>query len=424
MRYGSVCSGIEAASVAWHPLGWEAAWLAEIEPFPSGLLAHHYPTVPNLHDMRQLPMLIAGGLVEAPDVLVGGTPCQAFSAAGLRNSLEDDRGQLSITYIHTLDAIDERRRATGRRPAIAVWENVPGVLNTHDNAFGCFLAGLAGLDEPLVVKKWPRNGLVVGGRRRVAWAVLDAQYFGVPQRRRRVFVIACDAQSVADSPALCPSKILAIGKSLRRDTPTRGGSRQSTAGAATAGFTPSSFGQYAKGCGALRSNGGDLGGGSECLVTTQYGEIAGSLTARHDSPPCSDRGMSVVCMAHGQANAEIRSDGDPPSLTCNHEVPIIAFEPGIAKREGNTGRFSEEICPTLRSGMGDNQAAVAAAMQVRRLTPEECEILQGFPVGYTNIPWRGKPTSPDGPRYKALGNSMPVPVMGYIGRQIKEALNE
>ena len=259
MRYGSVCSGIEAASVAWHHLGWSAAWLAEIEKFPSQVLAHHYPGIPNLGDMTQVVSYLKSGMLEAPDVFVGGTPCQAFSVAGLRNSLEDDRGQLTLTYIHILDAIDEARRAAGQRPAIALWENVPGVLNTKDNAFGCLLAGLAGLDDPLepAKGKWPGNGLVVGGRRRVAWVTLDAQYFGVPQRRRRVFVLAVDAQSVADSPALCPSKILSIGASLRRDTPTRGGARQ----VAPTGFTPSSFAHYVEGCGALRSQGGDLGGG-------------------------------------------------------------------------------------------------------------------------------------------------------------------
>lgn len=396
MNYISICSGIEAASVAWHQLGWLPLGFSEIEPFPSGALSHHYPLVPNLGDMtryREWPV----DLLADCDIIVGGCPCQAFSVAGLRNSLDDERGNLSLVYTHIINHINAIRSLYGKPPVIVVYENVPGILNTHDNAFGCFLAGLAGLDEPLTIAKWPRNGLVVGGRRRVAWAVLDAQYFGVPQRRRRVFVIACDAQSVADTPALCPSKILAIGQSLRRDTPTRGGSRQIAPRAAAVGFTPSSFGQYAEGCGALRSNGGDLGGGSECLVTTQYGEIAGSLTARHDSSPCADRGMSVVCAPVSPTV----TNGPPFSRTGNERVECEAL-----------------VC------MGDNQAAVAAAMQVRRLTPEECEILQGFPVGYTNIPWRGKPTSPDGPRYKALGNSMAVPCMVYIGSQIKEALNE
>jgi hypothetical protein len=138
MRYGSVCSGIEAATVAWHPLGWEAAWLSEIEPFPSAVLAHHYPNTPNLGDMTLLFERIASGEVEAPDVFCGGTPCQAFSVAGLRNSLDDHRGNLSLTFCEIANAIDSVRIIRGEKPAIIFWENVPGVLNTKDNAFGCF----------------------------------------------------------------------------------------------------------------------------------------------------------------------------------------------------------------------------------------------------------------------------------------------
>jgi DNA (cytosine-5)-methyltransferase 1 len=136
MKYLSVCSGIEAASVAWHPLGWEAAWLSEIEPFPCAVLKHHYPQVPNLGDMTLLPNRIASGEVEAPDVFCGGTPCQAFSVAGLRKSLDDARGNLSLTFCEIADAIDQVRLIQQSHPSIVFWENVPGVLNTKDNAFG------------------------------------------------------------------------------------------------------------------------------------------------------------------------------------------------------------------------------------------------------------------------------------------------
>jgi DNA (cytosine-5)-methyltransferase 1 len=154
MRFGSVCSGIEAASVAWHPLGWKAAWLSEIEPFPSAVLAHHYPDVPNLGDMTLLPERILSGEVEAPDVFCGGTPCQAFSVAGLRNSLDDARGNLSLVFVGIANAIDHVRSVRRDDPAIIFWENVPGVLSTKDNAFGCFLAGLAGEDNPLEPRRW------------------------------------------------------------------------------------------------------------------------------------------------------------------------------------------------------------------------------------------------------------------------------
>lgn len=167
MRFGSVCSGIEAASVAWKPLGWSAAWLSEIEPFPSAVLAHRYPNVPNLGDMTKLPDRIASGEVEAPDVFCGGTPCQAFSVAGNRRSLDDERGNLSLVFCEIANAIDDVRRSNGRAPSIIFWENVPGVLNTKDNAFGCFLAGLAGEDCPI---KPPGGGGEMGKRWCCVWS--------------------------------------------------------------------------------------------------------------------------------------------------------------------------------------------------------------------------------------------------------------
>ncbi|WP_213843808.1 DNA cytosine methyltransferase, partial [Enterobacter hormaechei] len=136
MRYGSVCSGIEAASKAWEPLGWKPAWFSEIEPFPSSVLAHHWPEVTNLGDMTKIADAVRAGDVEAPDVLVGGTPCQAFSIAGLREGLSDDRGQLTLSYVELANAIDTKRRERGEPESIIVWENVPGVLSSKDNAFG------------------------------------------------------------------------------------------------------------------------------------------------------------------------------------------------------------------------------------------------------------------------------------------------
>ncbi len=189
LSFGSVCSGIEAASVAWEPLGWRASWFAEIEPFPSAVLAYHWPQVTNLGDMTKIRERVTSGEVSAPDVLVGGTPCQAFSVAGARKSLSDDRGQLTLEYVRLLNEIDAARYIRGEQPAIAVWENVPGVLNTKDNAFGCLLGALAGEECELQPsgKKWGNAGCVFGPQRAVAWRVLDAQYFGVAQRRRRVF---------------------------------------------------------------------------------------------------------------------------------------------------------------------------------------------------------------------------------------------
>ena len=214
VSFGSVCSGIEAASVAWHPLGWRAAWLAEVAAFPSAVLAHHYPQVPNLGDMKTIARRVLTGEVSAPDVLCGGTPCQAFSVAGLRESLADERGNLTLKFVEIADAIDHVRNRRGEGECIIFWENVPGVLSTKDNAFGCFLGGLAGEDGPLEPPggNWANAGAVYGPRSAIAWRTLDAQYFGVAQRRRRVFVVA-SARKGFD-----PATVLFEFDGVRRDT--------------------------------------------------------------------------------------------------------------------------------------------------------------------------------------------------------------
>ena len=229
LRFGSVCSGIEAASVAFGQLGWRAAWFSEIEPFPCAVLAHHYPDVPNLGDMTTLPARIAAGEVRAPDLLCGGTPCQAFSVAGKRESLADARGNLSLTFCEIADAIDAARLVRAEQPCIVLWENVPGVLSTKDNAFGCFLAQLCGGDEPLVAPDgWTDAGVVCGPKRAVAWRVLDAQFFGLAQRRRRVFVVA-SAREGFD-----PAAVLLEFDGVRRDSAPRREAWEGTAGGAEA----------------------------------------------------------------------------------------------------------------------------------------------------------------------------------------------
>lgn len=214
MKYLSVCSGIEAASVAWHPLGWQPLAFSEIEAFPRAVLQHHYPQVPLHGDFT---VLRDQDWIVGADVLVGGTPCQAFSVAGLRNSLADERGNLSLEFVRLADAIDAVRTDAGREPAIIVWENVPGVLSVKDNAFGCFVAALAGDVTPIDPPrgKWSNAGVVDGPQRTVAWRVLDAQYFGLAQRRRRVFVVA-SARDGFD-----PAAVLLEFEGVRRDTPPR-----------------------------------------------------------------------------------------------------------------------------------------------------------------------------------------------------------
>lgn len=189
---GSVCSGIEAASVAWKPLGVKFDWFSEIAPFPSRVLEEKYPSVPNLGDMNNIAEMIMHEKVVAPDLICGGTPCQAFSLAGWKNGLKDDRGNLTLKFVDIIEANDAVRLKAGKSRCLVFWENVEGVLTDKTNAFGCLISSLTGLTEVLTVKgnKWPSAGLLYGKTRNLAWRVLDAKYFGVPQQRRRLYVIA------------------------------------------------------------------------------------------------------------------------------------------------------------------------------------------------------------------------------------------
>lgn len=580
MKFGSVCSGIEAASVAWNSLGWEASWVAEIEPFPSAVLAHHYPDVPNLGDMTLLPEKILNGEIEAPDILCGGTPCQAFSVAGNRQSLDDARGNLTLTFCEIADAIDSRRD----KPAIIFWENVPGVLNTKDNAFGSFLAKLAGEDNQLQPsgKRWTNSGVVFGHKRTVAWRILDAQYFGLAQRRKRVFVVA----SARDD--FNPAEVLFEFEGVRRDTAPSRCSGKTTSNDAQSGigtYNKQRISEYSTEDIASTCAARDYKDATDLVVNMIPLNTMTILSRPSDDlKPRMGSGIGLetdpsptITKAHSHAVAyriveniinrqdhnggngnqdlgdgrglcfEPRSaDGVPrihgdlcPTLNTmggGQREPCVVdraldtttagvhgvaydFEPGIAKREGEPSRFVEEMTPTMRSEMGDNQLAVAfhptqdpissleishaitsgstkgcttsaVAKQmavrrltttgvhgvahpiaysfdslssnsmksgnpdssvnqvdisktldtsrgldpscnqggiglvqptaVRRLTPRECERLQGFPDDYTKITYRNKSADncPDGPRYKALGNSWAVPVVRWIGERI------
>ena len=187
---GSICSGIEAASVAWNPLGLSFQWFSEIAPFPSRVLKEKFPAVPNLGDMNNIPASIEQGNITAPDLICGGTPCQAFSLAGGKNGLNDERGNLTLKFVDIIEANDKARKQQRKQPCVVFWENVEGVLKDKTNAFGCLISSLAGLDEILAVQSWPNSGLLEGKKRNVAWRVLDAKYFGLPQQRRRLYVIA------------------------------------------------------------------------------------------------------------------------------------------------------------------------------------------------------------------------------------------
>jgi DNA (cytosine-5)-methyltransferase 1 len=187
--FGSLCSGIEAASFVFEPLNIHPLWFSEIADFQSRFLSIRYPEITNLGDMNNIPQMIDEGKVEAPDLLCGGTPCQAFSLAGWRNGINDDRGQLTLKYIDIVNSIDRKRLESGKDRTVFFWENVEGALTDKTNAFGCFLAGLLGLEEPINVKKWTTAGVVYGKERNIAWRVMDAKYFNLPQQRRRVYVL-------------------------------------------------------------------------------------------------------------------------------------------------------------------------------------------------------------------------------------------
>lgn len=187
---GSICSGIEAASVAWSPLGLSFQWFSEIAPFPSRVLKEKFPHIPNLGDMNNIPLLIERNDIVAPDLICGGTPCQAFSLAGGKNGLNDERGNLTLKFVDIIEANDRARKRQGKQPCVVFWENVEGVLKDKTNAFGCLLSSLAGLDAVLSVNNWPNAGLLEGKKRNVAWRILDAKYFGLPQQRRRLYVVA------------------------------------------------------------------------------------------------------------------------------------------------------------------------------------------------------------------------------------------
>lgn len=193
---GSVCSGIEAASVAWNGLGFKFQWFSEISAFPSKLLRIKYPHTPNLGDMCVLPHQLMQGEIPAPDLICGGTPCQAFSLAGWKKGLDDARGNLTLKLVDIINANDAIRQAQHKPPTLVFWENVEGVLRDKTNAFGCLLASLAGLDEEIKIHgKWPQAGFIKGPLRHIAWRVLDARHFGLAQQRRRLYLIAGGPES-------------------------------------------------------------------------------------------------------------------------------------------------------------------------------------------------------------------------------------
>jgi DNA (cytosine-5)-methyltransferase 1 len=487
MRYLSVCSGIEAATVAWHPLGWEAAAYSEIEKFPSQVLAHHYPNVPNVGDMTKFKEWNLGTI----DLLVGGTPCQSFSVAGLRKGLDDPRGNLMLTYL----AI-----ASKFRPKWLVWENVPGVLSSNGGLdFASLLRGMGELGYGF------------------AYRVLDAQYFGVAQRRRRVFVVGYlgdwrvaasvlfERHSLSGHPAPSREKRQSIATSIGASTSVgslcaRTGLSNSAQDAQQGHLLPIALAENTIGRQPQNGGNGDgftIGGPMYTLNATGAHGVAQPIPfdttqitskANYSKPEAGDPCHPLTAGAHPPAIAQpmalqqiadcltaaygtkwngnasatngslfaaqpISFSGQMSNPQTDVEMtqtlqaknPMAVAVPMTNRSNGNVleqpcypistqnalGRVNGredwplglgndgDPAPTLTKAHGQG---VAIGMAVRRLTPVECERLQGFPDNYTDIQPKGKAT-PDGPRYKALGNSMAVPVMAWIGKRIQEVEN-
>ena len=482
LKYGSVCSGVEAATVAWHNLGFEPQWFSEVDAFPSAVLQHHYPNIPNHGDMTKFKEWNNDKTI---DLLVGGTPCQSFSVAGLRKGLSDPRGNLMLTYLAMAEQL---------KPRWLVWENVPGVLSSNGGRdFATFLTAMGKIGYGF------------------AYRVLDAQYFGVPQRRRRVFVVGYlgdwrraasvlfEPESLSGNPApsrearqrVAPtvstgppfsrtgnSRVEADalvfgaqnsasqGASVSKDIsptlgttktpavtyalpgnwigrkPENGGNQVEpfvelspcqtatdvhavayehhaqdsrvkelpevcstvTAKYGTGGgnmpivatsYTSSSFGGYHEGVGTVRASGGDLGGGSETLTVTPKSGSHWDGDFPHPTLTQSAKGSGGI----GASNQEVFG-GRGAGLVAKC----------LTTRTGSAYNPTDETLPIMKYPSA-----------VRRLTPIECERLQGFPDDYTQISWRNKEPEdcPNGHRYKAMGNSMAVPVMKWIGERIK-----
>jgi len=443
MNYLSVCSGIEAASCAWEHLNWNPIGFSEIEKFPARVLEHHYPNVTNFGDMTNYKEWNINGTV---GLLVGGTPCQSFSVAGLREGLKDPRGNLMLTYVGILDHF---------RPKWFVWENVPGVLSSNQGRdFGSLLGAVADIGYGF------------------AYRVLDAQYFGVAQRRRRVFVIG----NLGDWRG--PAKVLFESGCLSRDSPpsrekrkeitSRSGIGVEITGplaarrfAETDGLSensaqmvvmPDTVGTLDLECGGGRKTHQSVISGHFIPTFWNGKQVADTITCTSDDQRMPDKNklqaviaiqdasgrdkaqngkgwneeVSYTLETRGQQgvahafNSNARPDEMNISpinqgLTCSQNAAVVQEVMGVDMYNLSTSKDSTQ---TIRgNGHIDHVGGVMQQMAVRRLTPVECERLQGFPDRYTDILPGGKPT-PDGPRYKALGNSMAVPVMRWIGERI------
>lgn len=446
MRYFSVASGIEAATVAWHPLGWEPVGFAQFDPehdyrrgpdFASALLNIHYPDVPNYGDMTKFQ--------EWPDaafnVLVGGTPCQSYSVAGLRGGLDDPRGDLMLTYV----AIARRYR-----PEWVVWENVPGVLSDDcGRSFGTLLGLLTGRRVEVPSGGWESAGAVECYKSAygVAWRILDTQFvrvdgFGraLPQRRRRVFVVGYSGDWRRAAAVLFERSSMSGDSSPRRwagkevagpisaSSGKRGGGTEGELGGLIAEVAPPLLS-------ISKNTGGRFPWLDADTALSLIPEVANPLTARmfKGVNTTMDEGQTMVVepmafdetqITHPENRSRPRPGQPAPALAAGARPPTVAYMQAVADPlvVNERGTYTHEGSGNFRTRNVLAQMK-EAEWKVRLLTPVECERLQGFPDGYTNIPWRGKNGAPDGSRYRVLGNSMSANVMRWLGRRIEMVEN-
>ncbi|SFX48328.1 DNA (cytosine-5)-methyltransferase 1 [Paracoccus pantotrophus] len=459
MRYLSVCSGIEAATQAWHPLGWAPVAFSEIEPFPSAVLAHHYPDVPNWGDMTKFEEWPD----EPIDLLCGGTPCQDYSVAGQRLGMAGARGQLTLTFVEI---------AARYRPDWLVWENVPGVLSSNGGRdFARFLGDLTGQKIDVPAGGWSNSGIISGidDAYGVAYRVLDAQHtrtrrfpFAVPQRRRRVWVVGYlgdwrraaavlfDQESLSGHPAprretgqvspTIPARSLG-GGGLGTDFDCDGGLICANSG--DVGYCLTASAQQSLDAetetlvavaNTLRGEGFDAsedGTGRQNLVLVEFpAEMSGTqhASAENLSPSLSVKHTTAIAIQEraicenpnaGPDGAGFRDDDASYTLEARSTTQAVAFD--MRGRDGGAMPEGPHDTANIRAASGgSSRSYVAQPWAVRRLTPRECERLMGFPDDFTAIPWRKKPADqcPDGPRYKALGNSWAVNCAEWIGERI------
>ena len=458
MRYLSLFSGIEAASVAWLPLGWTCVGVAEIDPFPCAVLAHHYPDVPNLGSVVDITdaQIAALGPV---DIVVGGSPCQDLSVAGKRAGLAGERSGLFHQQLRIFHAA---RHFCGAR--FLLWENVPGAFSSNRGLDFAVVAGeMAGCRLPVPDDGWGTEGVALGEHGLLEWAVLDAQWFGVAQRRRRVFALLDTGDWTNRSPILLePDKLRGDSapiRSARQDAPA--GTLRSTDGGGLGtdfdcdgGVISIQGNLIGRDAGGPVGVGVGVGGPMFTLTKADVHGVAHTLRGEgfDASQDGTGRGTPLVPVGvalrgrDGGATAELGDEvaftlraseggGDKPHVLAHafdaRQSDVIQYgdKSGPIDTDGHSigvlaEHYSHDYCQDRIYSSSGIAPALNGGMQVRRLTPTECERLQGFRDNYTAIPWHKKPASecPDGPRYKALGNSMAVPVMRWIGKRIAMAV--